>query len=93
MGAPVLGDRVYVQAQVDQGAFPAERFVTVETKDGSVSGFAKADFVVNKGGRSYLLAEVKGVHPDNITVMLFGSFFTTTGLANIPSNAICKAAQ
>ena len=68
----------------DAGAFPGERLVTVSTETGPVSGFAKADFVIDRDDGTYLVAEVKRVSRDKITVRLFGSFFTTTGLADIP---------
>jgi len=81
------GEKVLVPTNVDDGAFPGENLVTVETKTGPVSGFTKAVNIVHKHGDSYLMAEVEDVSEDTLTVRLFGSFFTTTGLAYIPSNA------
>ena len=90
---PARGDRVLVPTEVKEGAFPGEKLVTVRTSEGSISGFAKADFVVAKSGGQYLLAEVKGVSSKVLTVKLFGSFFTTTGVADIPrSTQVLKAA-
>jgi hypothetical protein len=81
------GEKVLVPTDVEAGAFPGENLVTVETKTGPISGFAKADNIVQRHGDSYLMAEVQGVNADTLTVRLFGSFFTTTGLAYIPSTA------
>jgi hypothetical protein len=90
--APVPGERILVPTDVKSGVFPGERFVTVSTESGPVSGFAKADYVINQGGASYLLAEVKQVRKNTITVKLYGSFFTTTGLADIPRSAALRKA-
>jgi hypothetical protein len=86
---PILepGEKVLVPTNVGEGAFPGENLVTVETKMGPISGFTKTVNIVHKHGDSYLMAEVQGVTEDTLTVRLFGSFFTTTGLAYIPSSA------
>lgn len=84
MSQPTRGQTVLVPTDVKDGAFPGERLVTVTTATGPISGFAKADFIVKKENGQYLMAEVKGVSKSGLTVRLFGSFFTTTGLADIP---------
>jgi len=81
------GEKILVPTEAKSGAFPGERMVTVKTEAGPVSGFAKADFVIDQGGGTFLVAEVKRVASDSITVRLYGSFFTTTGLADIPKSA------
>jgi hypothetical protein len=81
------GEKVLVPTNVAEGAFPGESLVTVETKTGPVSGFASTENIVHKHGDSYLMAEVEGVSENILTVRLFGHFFTTTGLAYIPSTA------
>jgi hypothetical protein len=90
---PEPGERVLVPTDVEAGAFPNERLVTVETQDGPISGFAKSDFIVELPNGQYLVAEVKNVTEHLLTVQLSGSFFTTTGIAIIPNSAkILKAA-
>jgi hypothetical protein len=90
---PTPGEKVLVPTAVGAGAFPNERLVTIETKEGPISGFARNDFVVSKPSGEYLLAEVKNVSTDSLTVRLFGSFFTTTGIADIPNTpSILKVA-
>jgi hypothetical protein len=94
MAAPSPGERVLVPTDVKLGAFPGEKLVTVATTSGPVSGFTKVDYVINQDGDQYLLAEVKQVLETAIRVKLFGSFFTTTGIADIPkSTALRKAAR
>jgi|SRR6187401_1730866 hypothetical protein len=88
---PRPGEKVLVPTDVKAGAFPGERLVTVQTPSGPISGFAKADAIVDVGDGTYLVAEVKTVSGSTSTVKLVGSFFTTTGLASIP-NARLKAA-
>jgi hypothetical protein len=88
--APVPGERVLVPTEVKSGAFPGELLVTVATDSGPVSGFAKVGNVIHLGGSNYLIAEVKHVHKSTVTVKLYGSFFTTTGLADIPKSAALR---
>lgn len=89
------GEKILIPTESKSGAFPGERLVTVETEGGLVSGFVKKDFVIDRGGDgTFLVAEVKKVSADSVTVKLYGSFFTTTGLADIPkSTAFRKLAR
>jgi hypothetical protein len=89
---PRPGEKVLVPTDVKAGAFPGERLVTVSTSAGPVSGFAKLDAIVNRGSENYIFAEVKKSSAQTLTVKLAGSFFTTTGLADIPSKLVLKAA-
>lgn len=91
--APRPGETVLVPTNVKAGAFPGEKLVSVETKDGIVSGFAKSDSIVEQSNAQYLKAEVKNVTRQTLTVKLAGSFFTTTGLADISSSLVLKAAK
>jgi hypothetical protein len=84
---PEPRERVLVPTDVEAGAFPNEKLVTVETQDGPISGFAKSDFIVERSNGQYLLAEAKIVTAQSLTVQLSGSFFTTTGIAIIPNSA------
>lgn len=89
--APRPGETVLVPTNVKAGAFPGEKLVTVNTEAGIVSGFAKADAIVEKDNDQYIRAEVKTVSAKTLTVKLAGSFFTTTGLADIASSLVRKA--
>lgn len=91
MPSPSKGERVMVPTEVGDGAFPGEKLVTVKTPTGPISGFTKADYIINNSDGQYLLAEVKTVSKKGLTVRLFGSFFTTTGLAELPSGVVRKA--
>lgn len=89
---PRLGKTVLVPTQVKAGAFPGEKFITISTSSGPVSGFAKADSIVDLAGNQYIVAEVQNATAKTVTVRLAGSFFTTTGIAEIPSSEILKEA-
>ena len=91
--APRPGETVLVPTSVKAGAFPGEKLVSIDTEGGVVSGFAKADSIVQRDNSQYLLAEVKNVTAKVLTVKLAGSFFTTTGLADISSSIVRKASR
>ena len=86
MAKPARGDKVLVPTEAKSGAFPGEKLVTVSTEAGPVSGFAKSNDVVDRGDGTFLRAEVINVSSTTLTVKLRGSFFTTTGRADIPAS-------
>ena len=79
------GDEVEIPCEVGNGAFPTEMLVTFETTDGPVSGFVRKENLVatDKPDRAFVKGRVKEVTRDVITVIVRGSFFTTTGLASL----------
>ena len=89
---PRPGEKVLIPADVKAGAFPGERLVTVSTSSGPISGFAKADAIIQTKDGQFLIAEMKAVSEPASLVKLTGSFFTTTGLASIANTKIQKAA-
>jgi len=87
-----LGERVWIPTEVEAGAFPGEKLVTLDTQTGPVSGFARADSIIEQGsGKYYLPAEVKAMTPSTlIALLLAGSFFTTTGLVEVSRDRVLK---
>jgi hypothetical protein len=79
------GDEVLIQCEIGPGAFPQEMLVTFETIDGPTSGFVRKDQISlsDKNGVGFINGTVKAVTDDVLTVMVRGSFFTTTGLASL----------
>jgi hypothetical protein len=76
------GQTVRIQCEVQPGAFPTELLVTFETAEGPISGFVRREVVkLGKGHQGFIPAIIKEVSRDTVTVMVEGSFFTTTGLA------------
>lgn len=77
-----VGEIVEIQCEVQAGAFPTEVLVTLDTVEGPISGFVRKEAIKRvKGHEGYIRATVKDVSADTLTVVLQGSFFTTTGLA------------
>lgn len=87
------GDAIFVPISVENGAFPKESLITIETINGPVSGFIRSDEIEMKHGNPFVKAVVLEVSDEAITVRLKGSFFTTTGLAYIsPATEFLRAA-
>jgi hypothetical protein len=77
-----VGQPVKIPCEVQRGAFPTELLVTFETVDGPTSGFVRSEDVQRVDGHHGLIsAIIKETSSDTITVIVKGSFFTTTGLA------------
>jgi len=78
------GQRIQIRCEAQQGAFPDEYLVKFETAQGPVSGFVRRDNISRiDGDHAYILATVEDVSDDSLTVLVRGSFFTTTGLARL----------
>lgn len=94
MAALTIGQTIHVPVSVEQGAFPKESVITIETQDGPISGFIRSDEVERIGeGNASIAGVVLDVSESAITVKLPGSFFTTTGLAYIsPQSEFLRAA-
>ncbi len=82
-----IGQMVKIQCDIQPGPFADERLVTVETIQGPISGFADSASLVDIQGESgYILGRIVSFGPDSVTVHLYGSFFTTNGLADLSSD-------
>ena len=89
------GDQVQIQCDIGPGAFPTEFLVTFETVDGPISGFVRRENVVrsDKGDVGFISGTVEEVTDDVITVLVRGSFFTTTGIATLKRDWANKHVQ
>lgn len=83
MTTPQKGQTILIPVEVGEGAFSSERLITLESIEGTVSGFIKEHQVKKVEGSDFLEAVVEDVDSDRVAVRLHGSFFTTTGLAYI----------
>lgn len=77
------GETVAIHCDIQPGPFPGEFLVTVQTAQGPISGFVRQDQLVELGGNKQLRGVVKETETDHLLVWLHGSFFTTTGLADL----------
>ncbi len=80
------GDRIAINSDVAPGAFPGEFLVTISTATGPLSGFVREDQILRGGDQPALIATVRNVTGSTIGIWLQGSFFTSTGLANLATD-------
>jgi len=81
-----IGQAVGIRCDIEQGPFPGEYLVTMNTIDGDISGFVnEADITIEKDV-GYIHGVVHEVTDEMIGVRITGSFFTTTGLAHLSSD-------
>jgi hypothetical protein len=78
-----VGEQIEILCEVQPGPFPGEHLISVETLDGPVSGFVTEDYLRERPDGWRVRGIVQEVRSDSLKVMLFGSFFTTNGLATI----------
>ena len=82
------GEVVAVPAIVQQGAFPGEYLVTVQTNSGEMSGFVRErDFVTPQ---KTIRAVVRSSSPAVLGVQLAGSYFTTNGFMEFATDWASK---
>ncbi|MGA8707889.1 MAG: hypothetical protein WB646_12985 [Steroidobacteraceae bacterium] len=88
------GDAVGIRCTIQAGPFPDEKLITVETRDGAMSGFVKASNLVSEDEEhSAVMGTVIAVSDDYITVKIAGSFFTTAlGMAFVRGNKLTRLA-
>ncbi|MGO9134026.1 MAG: hypothetical protein ACLP8A_08265 [Methylovirgula sp.] len=85
------GDFIGIVCEVMPGPFSEERLVTVQTVDGAISGFVKVSELRQSDDRWEVRGKVRSVSKDFIEVWILGSFFTTNGIANIPTHLAMAA--
>ncbi len=82
----IPGQQVGVRATISGGPFSDESIVTIMSPSGPITGFvrnAHIDQIDENNG--YVRAIIRSVEGDEISVLLAGSFFTTAGLATLPT--------
>jgi hypothetical protein len=86
----VPGQTVGVPCQIQGGAFTSEYFISIQTEEGILSGFAdSADVRPDQQNptRGTVRATVVDLEPDKIKVRIYGSFFTiAAGTIHFSSN-------
>ncbi|HEY8033226.1 MAG TPA: hypothetical protein VIF02_12840 [Methylocella sp.] len=86
-----IGDFIGVKCEVQPGPFSEELLVTIETTDGAISGFVRDTELRNVGNGWEVRAKVRRINPDSIEVWILGSFFTTNGIASVPTHRTIAA--
>jgi hypothetical protein len=77
MAAFVPGQEVRMPCAASRGGPLGEAVVTVESAQGPISGFVRADAVTGEGEKAFLRAWIVNVTDDLVTVEVAGSFLTT----------------
>lgn len=80
------GDKVKVLCSAQQGAFPTEYLIVVQTTNGPVLGFVQAEYIEKQSDRWYASGVVSSRTGDKYVVRLPGSFATINGFASFRSD-------
>lgn len=91
MAAMKIGDTIGVQCSVQPGPFTGERLVSFDTVDGPISGFVKDEDLTEIKSQWYVRAVIQSINDDVLGVRVWGSFFTTNGLASVPRHLAMAA--
>lgn len=84
MKAYETGDVIEIPCSIEPGAFIGEYFVTIRLDGEDVSGFVPRGLVSVIGeSEAYISGTIERVLGSTITVRIPGSYFTTTGIADI----------
>lgn len=78
------GTVIEIPCSIAPGAFPTEYFVAIPLDGEVINGFVPTHYISENGGSSaYIPGTVERVAGSTITVRVPGSYFTTTGIADI----------
>jgi hypothetical protein len=91
MMALSVGQLVWVQCKVQPGPFSEEPLVTIQSVEGPVTGFVKSDELKSFNDQTTVRGIVRGIGRDHVEVWIKGSFFTTNGLTNVPTELAMAA--
>ena len=80
------GQDIGVRATIIGGPFPDESMVNIATPSGPITGFVSNSHIDQTDkNNGYVRAVIQSIEGDEITILLAGSFFTTAGLATLPT--------
>lgn len=80
------GQEAGILATIYGGPFPDESLVSIQTPSGTIAGFVKKFDIDERGeGEGYVRAVVRDVESECVTILLAGSYFTTAGIATLPT--------
>ena len=85
------GDFIGIRCEVQPGPFDDESLITVETIEGPITGFVKRSELRTSQFGPEVRARVEEIGDEKIKVLIFGSFFTTNGIAEIRSELAMAA--
>ena len=78
------GTIVEIPCSIGPGAFPTEYFVAIRLDGETINGFVPTHYISENGGAdAYIPGTVERVAGSTLTIRVPGSYFTTTGTADI----------
>ena len=78
------GTVIEIPCSIAPGAFPTEYFVAIPLDGEVINGFVPTHYISQNGGSSaYIPGTIERVVGSMLTIRMPGSFFTTTGVADI----------
>lgn len=78
------GTVIEIPCSIAPGAFPTEFFVAIPLDGEVINGFVPTHYISENGGSSaYIPGTVERVTGSTLTIRMPGSYFTTTGIADI----------
>lgn len=78
------GTPIEIPCSIAPGAFPTEYFVAIELDGETINGFVPTHYISENGGATaYIPGTVERVVGSRLTIRVPGSYFTTTGIADI----------
>lgn len=88
-----VGEAIEIPCTFQPGAFSGERLVNIDTSHGPISGFVRVeDLRERDSSNGSVRAVVSAVDGEEVEVRIRGSFFTTNGIATIPSHKVLHMA-
>lgn len=81
MAELTIGEIVGVPCQISSGAFPDEKFISLESAQDVITGFVNERILqTSDGNKGYVFGIVQEIGEETVKVWIEGSFFNTSGL-------------
>ncbi|MXW92847.1 MAG: hypothetical protein F4114_13395 [Rhodospirillaceae bacterium] len=78
------GTVIEIPCSIAAGAFPTEYFVAIPLDGEVINGFVPTHYISeNVGSSAYIPGTVERVAGSTLTIRMPGSYFTTSGIADI----------
>ena len=86
-----VGQQIRIPCTVQPGPFSEEALITFVSIDGSVAGFVNNEELGEEHDQRTVRGVIRAIEKDHLEVWVQGSFFTTNGLANVPTGLAMAA--
>jgi len=86
-----VGQQIRIPCTIQPGPFSEEPLISFESIDGPVSGFVNSEELGGVNDHPTIRGIIRAIEKDHLEVWVRGSFFTTNGLANVPTGLAMAA--